>query len=365
MPRADSVKAAIGLLKHPNWQVRAEAVDALSGLSADEHLGPALRSDASAALADLMDDPEPFVISRVFHGLIDNRIDIEADRLEKAADKHPELTADVISLLLGRWHSTSPKDVVVLRAFFKKPDSSVRAAILAGLNGGQAEAFSAEIVASLSDKSPAVREAAANLLFKAAGNILEAARSNRTVDQKAGEVPEPREESNIVSDLLSAIGSPKVSKNDPSAPSAAARSIAAMAEAIPPGRRRKRPGLRDTAAPLVKMLDGAPGERLAAATALVALGEHDDRTLPMLKQIARGDPASREKIAMILPWLAWDKRNEWFNLLTSLDTGRDGLREIVTQMVVWPDARAEELLWKQLAAFNDCAGHRSGRIATF
>ena len=244
MPRADSVKAAIGLLKHPNWQVRAEAVDALSGLSADRTLGAALRSDASAALADLMDDPEPFVISRVFHGLIDNRIDVEADRLEKAADKHPELTADVISLLLGRWHNTSPKDVVVLRAFFKKPNSSVRAAILAGLNGGQAEAFSAEIVASLSDKSPAVREAAANLLFKAAGSILEAARSNRTVNQKAGEVAGAA--GRIEYRVGPSVGDRQSESIEERTERAShrARSFAAMAEAIPRGRRRQRVAAR-------------------------------------------------------------------------------------------------------------------------
>ena len=100
------------------------------------------------------------------------------------------------------------------------------------------------------------------------------------------------------------------------------------------------------------MLDGTPSERLAAATALVPLGEHDDRTLPILKQFVHDSPASVQTISRILPWLKWETRQEWFNLLTSSDAGHDDLRQIVTQMVVWPDARAASLLWKQLASYN-------------
>jgi len=113
-----------------------------------------------------MDDPEPFVVSRVFHGLIDNRIDVAADRLEKAADKHPELAADMISLLLGRWHSTSPQDIAVLRTFFKKPRSRRAVGNSGRTDGDHAEEFSEEIVASLGDQSAEVRTAAANMVFK-------------------------------------------------------------------------------------------------------------------------------------------------------------------------------------------------------
>lgn len=355
MPKPESVKAAIGLLKHSNWQVRAEAVDALSGLAGDEHLGAALQSEATGAMADLMDDPEPFVVSRVFHGLIDHRIEVDADRLEKAADKHPELAADMISLLLGRWHSTSPKDLAVIRTFFKKPDSSVRAAILAGLNGGQAEPFADEIVVSLGDKSPEVRAAAGNIVFKAAESILERERSERS-NANLGEIAEPVEEPNAVARLLSALGVPKAKESKPSEPADASTKAPTDPSDIWLARFRKGVGahawLRDTVAPLTKMLDGTPAERLASATALVALGEHDDRTLPMLKQFAHDQPESVETIARILPWLTWSKRQEWFKQLISQDTGHDRLRLIVGQMVVWPDARAAELLWKQLAAFN-------------
>jgi HEAT repeat protein len=371
MPRADSVKAAIGLLKHPNWQVRAEAVDALSGLAGDQHLGAALQAEAAGAMSDLMDDPEPFVISRVFHGLIDHQINVEADRLEKAADKHPELTADVISLLLGRWHSTSAKDLVVMRTFFKKPDPAVRSAILAGLSGEHAEAFSDEIVASLGDKSPEVRTAAANMIFKAAEHFLEAARSNRSNSGPAV-VVETKEEPSVLSQLLSAIGSPKSTKSENGEPSESVVALDPSDQWLARFRKGNGVGawLHDTAGPLTKLLDGTPGERLAAATALVALGEHDDRTLPMLKQILHDNPASLDTIARILPWLTWSKREEWFNLLTSLDTGHAELQQIVTQMVVWPDARAAALLWKQLAPYNDApaaapaGSNRHGRPRT-
>jgi hypothetical protein len=164
------------------------------------------------------------------------------------------------------------------------------------------------------------------------------------------------EKPNLVSQLLSAIGSPKTKKDEPK--------TKPTVPAIPPDpseqwlarfRSGKGPGawLRDTAAPLTKMLDGSPGERLAAAPALVALGEHDDRTLPMLKQFVHDSPESIDTNSRILPWLKWDKRQEWFEMLASLDVSHGALRPIVSQMVVWPDPRAASLLWKQLAAYND------------
>jgi len=366
MPRPDSLKAAIVLLKHPNWQVRAEAVDAVSRLAADEKLTTALRAEASSKISELTDDPEPFVISRVFHGLIDNGADVSADRLVKAANKHPELTADVVSLLLGRWHSTSAKDIDVLRAFVKQPDPSIRLAILSGLRGDHAAEFSTEIIESLSDKSPAVREAAARLLFKAAANALENARSNRSAipGDKAPEASleetKTVEEPSLLSRLFSAFGGSKAKSAKPAKPT----DVANKEPTEPPdpsqewlARFRKSKGLsgwmHDGVGPLVKMLDGGPGERIAAATALVALGEHADRALPLLKQSVRDNTASIESVAEILPWLPWHEREEWFDLLTSLDPGHDELRPIVQQMVVWPDDRAAPLIWKQLAPFND------------
>ncbi|HEX3998837.1 MAG TPA: HEAT repeat domain-containing protein [Pirellulales bacterium] len=363
MPRPESVKAAMGLLKSPNWQVRAEAVDALSRLSTDDSLQASLRADASAALSDLMDDPEPFVISRVFHGLIDNRIDVPAERLVKAAHKHPELMADVVSLLLGRWHSTSPKDIDVLRTFFKQPDALIRASILSGLRGPNAEAFSSEIIDSLSDKSPTVRAAAARLLFKAAGSVLENARSNRAAQRSGGEAAAapPQEAPSVLAQLLSALGSPKTAKDK----------IKPTAPAVPPDPSqewlagfRKCSGvnawMREAPGPLTKMLDGTSGERLAAATALVALGEHADRTLPLLKQMVRGDPEAIETVAEILPWLSWEQRQDWFDLLVSSDAGHDDLRTIVQELVIWPDSRAAPLLWKQLALYNDAPQSAAG-----
>ena len=221
MPRPDSVKAAIGLLKHPNWQVRAEAVDALSGLASDQKLAAGLKSDAADALSKMMDDPEPFVISRVFHGLIDNQTDVPADRLVQAAKKHPELTADVVSLLLARWHSTSTKDLDVLRTFFKQPDPSIRAAILSGLHGSIAQQFSGEIIDSLSDKSPAGARGGGAAAVQGGGNRAGKPRSNRNGEQSANlgeKLPEavaPVEEPSVLSQLLSALGSPKAKTGKP------------------------------------------------------------------------------------------------------------------------------------------------------
>ncbi len=120
----------IELLKHSSWQVRAEAAEALGGLTV-KNPNQQMAADVYAALIETLSDPDPFVVSRAVQGLRRSNLATAVEPLAKAAAEHPELAAEVIGILTqGNFQS---KTQTVLRGYLDHADPKVRAEVIAAL----------------------------------------------------------------------------------------------------------------------------------------------------------------------------------------------------------------------------------------
>lgn len=101
--------------------------------------------------------------------------------------------------------------------------------------------------------------------------------------------------------------------------------------------------------PLLK--SDSPEERLAGAKSLVALGQ-DEVALPVLQDIAGTDKQLAFKTAGVLPWLLWEDRKQFFELLASSSTEPSQLSLIAYSITKSRDPRNADLLWSLFAIEN-------------
>jgi len=177
-----AIRSLIPLLKHESWQVRAEAAAGVGGMDTsfatigDTHSGlvpvgipfdtggdgdPStnVQADAIAALVELLDDPHAFVVSRAVEGLANSGMTAAVEPLIRAAEKHPDLTLNIVEMLAGNGNLRE-EALPHLRAFCKHADPMIRAAAIRGLTYAGAGAFEDELVAGLEDDDATVRIAA-------------------------------------------------------------------------------------------------------------------------------------------------------------------------------------------------------------
>ena len=288
--RESKTKAAgdglMSLLSHASWRVRAEAAEAL-GKKVEHHLSqPDERTaDIYAAMIKLLDDPDGFVVSRAVLVLRDSGLQAAIKPMIKAADKRPELAADVVKALAGG-NVAGAEDH--LRAFCAHADAGVRAAAIGGLASVAGAGAADDLAKALSDASPRVRTAAAN----AALGVLE---TQRPHDAEAGGDPfdanpagkrRPDMEA-WLSDFRTGDGRPKWAK--------------------------------PLVGPLEKLLDGSTEERLAALALLAALGD-DAKALPLLREAVKGTASARQAVMRSLAWVPPDERLSLYNELAGRST---------------------------------------------
>ncbi|MBI4581213.1 MAG: HEAT repeat domain-containing protein [Planctomycetes bacterium] len=368
-----SVECLMSLLTYASWQVRAEAAEAIGEiLSQGQSITIKLKKDAYAALLKLLDDSDGFVVGVAVKSLRASDLGDAADALARAADRHPELAADVLGLLAENAQMRT-KAIPHLRRFCAHANAAVRAVAIASLCKATPNGAEKELATTLKDTASRVRVAAANALFEIVqarrprpddeafvhyqvesssstglmGAIIRSFRGARDSSSTVVVVPEPAgpQPRTQPAEAASSAPAPAVS---PDVTTAEASRDDKWLDKFRAG--TDRPKWMDGLLPALEgMLDAeAAEERLAAAVALVPFGR-DERALPVLLAVVRQRPELVGTAAGALPWLPWDERLELFRTLTALNAGPGTLRQIADRMAVWPDPRAAQPLWGQFA----------------
>jgi HEAT repeat protein len=332
------------LLKHDSWRVRAEAVEALGEVGLSHHgSSGADVGEVYEAMVEALQDPDGFVAGRAAETLKKSDRPSNIEPLLKAAAAHPELTAEVVSVL--SYGSETPKKALPkLREFCRHPDPEVRAKALAGLCDSAPEAPVEELRAALQDKAGVVREAAAGRVFV----LLEKGRSaweEKHRERGNGRVPAVMRSGEGASDLLEAVrqfftgGSERGPDPDD------------VLNRVRAGRGRPE-GLAELAPLLTPLLNAAaPDERLAAALSLTALAREKE-AVPVLVAAAGSDPTLQARATGALHWLPWPQRLALYRQLLALKPKAEPLAAVIQGMARVTDPRAAAPLW-ELAARPD------------
>lgn len=362
-----------GLLTHVNWQVRAEAAEALGEiLVVGDDLTAKNRRDTYKSLLAALEDSDSFVVSVAVKSLGYSDLPEAADALARAADRHPDLAADVLKLLVES-SAMRNKAIPHLRRFCGHERASVRAVAIGALCQSVPHNVEREMLAALGDSSARVRIAAAAALLQ----LMEAQRprpdDDASVHIQAGGVSESffgalfrgfRRGSRTATSQPSgthSAGTQPAGSWPASAPAQAAGRdeeihAAGHAESSKQDRwlkgfhaGQKRPKWMEATVPLLQaMLAGeSPEEQLAAAVNLSGFG-HDKSALPVLLATLEQRPELAGTAAGALPWLTWDKRIELFEVLHPLANNPAVVAVIADRMAAWPDPRATDPLWRLL-----------------
>lgn len=374
-----AAKCLTSLLTHAQWQVRAEAAEALGkALSGrgEGDLPNELKADGYAALIGLLDDADAFVVSRAVEGLSDVDTDIAVEPLVRAAGKHPDLMPTIIEML-ARSEKVRTKALPHLRSFAKDKSPAARAAAIKGLVEAIPDELEEELTASLKDPESPVRVAAAAALF----GFFDRQRENpeEFAARRLGERLESRviTPGEVIASGVVKLLFGKKGKNEGQAESAPPKAkseepkVAEKKQAeskAAPGKASEEPdessdrwlekfysgeGRPKWMAKLVEPLEAmlaaqAPEEKIEAALALIPLGQ-SDRALPVLLATVRAQPRLLARAASVLPWLTWQKRLETFRELRPLATEESDAALVLSSMAQTPDRRAADLYWQLLA----------------
>jgi HEAT repeat protein len=325
-------KCLVTLLGHESWRVRAEAAEALGKQLEDYSFRDTNgKSAVETALLKALGDDDGFVASRAVIALQRSTLPKLPDAMVKAAEKHPELTADIVAALRSGGGTGGKSTITAhLRRFCAHSDPAVRAAAIEGLAsyaGGSGAAK--ELAAGLKDPAPRVRVAAAGAVSAA----LDRLRPDREAGD--GEV----DSGGGGSFLGISFGSSRAPKK---------RGAAAWLAGFRSGKDRP-----DWVEKMIEPLrtcvaSSDPAERVWAASSLIAVGQ-DDAALPVLRDAARQNPTLRVAAATALPWLPPDKRMSLFDDFVAWGVGDGELGRVIDRLVKVPDPAAADRLWLLLA----------------
>lgn len=308
-PSKAAVECLRGLLGHTSWRVRAEAAEALGQRVAHRSEGSEeLRADICAALIQLLEDDDGFVVSRAVNALQATDLAVAVEPLAEAARKHPELTAEIVAAL-AHGSNMRAKAIPHLQRFGRHETPEVRAAAVTGLCLAAPADAEPHLKAALQDQASKVRQAAATALL----GLLEDQRPNRRHD---------RDDHTVDWDVW--LDEFRAGKHRP-------KWIAGLVELLRP-----------------MLTAAAPEERLSAAIPLIALTQ-DEKVIPAVVGVASATANLQGKAAEALAWLPWSKRLVLWQQLTALDPKPDELVEMIRAMGRIPDARAAAPLWAAAA----------------
>jgi HEAT repeat protein len=358
--RATNGKAAVeclaGLLKHENWRVRAEAAEAIGeavggyGIVPDEE-----KADAYVALVDLLQDNDPFVVSRAVQVLAKARLAIAINPLAEVAARHPALAVEVVRALADSG-AAQLKVAEHLKRFARDSDAKVRASAIKGLCEVNSGELGAELLAALTDAEAPVRIAAAEGLFQLMNaEFIEKQVRQRQVESAMRSAPAVVGQAlGALSSLFSRNESAKTDEAQPEEPQTAAD------EALTP---IKFPGwMHKLREPLEKLLAGATAqERVAAALPLIALGQ-SSAALPVLRKTLEEDAGHVRTTAHALRWLPWGERQSLFALLIGKARGNEDISAVAYELAQRPHPSAAARLWDLLAP-EDAGGSLTSQIA--
>ena len=302
----------MSLLRHESWRVRAEAAEALGSFI--ERYGNAqqdLAADIYAAMIKLLEDPDGFVVSRAVTVLRDGHIASAVEPMVRAAQKRPELAADVVKALTSG--EAAAKSEKYVRQFCSSPNPSVRGAAISGLCS-MTDDCGTELAAALRDPDAGVRVIAADAVTP----VLQR--------QRPGQA--------LINGVQQQVDWDEWLKKFRAG--------------------QKQPDWAQKIKPLLREMvnSHAPEEQVAAAVPLAATGDG-----PALKtgiEVARSAPATLHKAIGVLPWLPWDERIAVFGKFAEI-AGSDGqsLALLARELALTPDERAAGPLWDLLSRGGD------------
>jgi HEAT repeat protein len=298
-----AVEPLLKLLEHASWRVRAEAAESLHEIATNaSSLGSErdnVRADVYAAFIRLLEDPDGFVVSRALKGLKGADTVAAVEPMVAAANKHPELAAEAVRTLNGG-SSMRRASIPHLRKFASHSMEEVRAAAVTALCAVDND-VEKDLRTALHDQASIVRRAGAEAFTQILGRQRGAPPDfdKWLMEFRAGK-HRPRWTTNLVKDLTPLLGA------------------------------------------------DAREERLAAAVPLVALGR-EDKTLPVLLDVARSQPDLLGKVSAAATWLAWSKREAFFKNVLELNPAPDELAEAVQAFQSVRDERALAIFWEMTA----------------
>jgi HEAT repeat protein/thiol-disulfide isomerase/thioredoxin len=364
-----ATNALLELFKHPNWRVRAEAVDAIGGV-VGKHLQPnaADKTEVVEACLPLLKDPDPFVVAKAA-AVLEKSDEARLVRpLVEAVERHPSLAPTVlVSIAKGARKGMAAAH---LRRLAKSKEPLHRAAAITALAATTTESFEAEAKAGLVDASGQVRTAALNAMFSELEEVRKR-QNNRLVHEPEAPpafLPPPpsRSDESFLSALFGGVFSgskppptatkvvekpkeqKKTEKLKEPAPLKATDETEydAWLKAFRRGEKRPAWMVAEKEKLDRSLTSEDHEERLAAALVQIALGLREDAVATLLK-IAADRPASVPRAAEALPWRTWPERLDLFRKLTT-PLAVEHIHEITEQMVDVRDPRAEDPLWSLL-----------------
>lgn len=363
-----ATSALLELFKHPNWRVRAEAVDAIDG-AVGKYFQPnvANKEEIIQSCLPLLKDPDPFVVAKAA-AILEKSDEARLVRpLVEVVERHPSLAPTVlVSIAKGARKESAAAH---LRRLATSKEPLHRAAAITALAATTTESFETEAKAGLVDASDQVRTAALNAMFSELEEVRKR-QSKRLVHEPDARPITPPPQNTNDEDFLSALF--RSAFSGPKPPPPTPRLV------VKPKEQKKTDNPKETA--LLKATDESEydawlkafrqgknrpswmvaekerldrslssedhEERLAAALVQIALGLREDAVATLTK-IAADRPASVPRAAEALPWRTWPERIGLFRKLTTPLTV-EHVHEIAEQMVDVRDPRAEDPLWSLL-----------------
>lgn len=330
----ESVSALIELFGHESWRVRAEAAESVGGKIGLMYGGDAeTKSEAYAALLDLLSDPDGFVVARALKGL--ERVDLAAavEPLFDAVERHPELAPLAIEVL-SRGGNMRARAIPHLAAYVQHESPTVRAAAIEGLLRLAPDDAADELYAALTDGAKEVRIAAASALF----------------DRLQEELPDAYDDSAPIERMTTEVSwlAEVLSVGAGSPVQAGAEAIVGDDWLAQFHAGADRPAwFDDTIEPLREMLAAEDAEeRLAAVLPLNALGLPE--ALVVARELLAGGQTAPQQLSPLLPWLYWPDRTAMFESIAGTNHDAETLMAAIRSLAEVRDPRAADLLWRIL-----------------
>ena len=363
-----AIQCLMSLLKHPSWQVRAEAAVGIGKLNEglNSESPTTLQVDAYVALLQLLDDSDAFVVAKAVEGLSHADLAVAVAPLVKVAGQHPDLAPEVLAMLSGQGNM-SQKAIPDLRRFCKHPQPRVRAAAVAALATAAPDDAVEELAAALGDKASEVRLVATSSLFErfdmlrrtAIQEALRGSPGELAVAALAGvDKPAMSFRLRLAGDLTPATESKAhgIQRTDGKGKSGGAAKAEEelnlqdqWLQQCYAGRGRPK-WTAQMAAPLEKLLQkGDAKDRIAAALVLVPLGKAAAAG-PVLRETARANPDLMDQARQVLSWLPWEQRLKMFQDLYAMAASGEARAGLIGALSEVPDRRMAGPAWELLSA---------------
>ncbi|MEI8382641.1 MAG: HEAT repeat domain-containing protein [Planctomycetota bacterium] len=165
--KTKSPDVLIPLLEHAEWQIRAEALDTLTGAwqryPDDETRNLLKQANVRSAVIERLGDDDAFVVSRAILGVKSDVTQGVIKKLLTIPEKHPSLLKDVVATLSTASNQTALV-MPSLKSFAASPDPTVRAEAIRGMGNLAPTEIGKELKGALEDVEPQVRIAGAMTL---------------------------------------------------------------------------------------------------------------------------------------------------------------------------------------------------------